>query len=261
MAQITVRVIGADGRMGREHVAAYKAAGVELVEGKADIVSIASPDNTHGRYVIEALKQGSHVFCEKPLCTTTEELEEIKKSKNLHVGQNYPLRHQPVFRDLKYKIHELGEIYRAEAVYEWGRTHKLNEGWRKTDKNYSLVLGGMIHMIDLITWVTWMQIEKMSSGGVNKSAPGFPGSDTISLGGLMENGALCSIVMDGGTAVKQHAHVLRLYGTRNFYEIRNTEPTDKQACIREFLSNIESGEPVDNDYYAIRVALAVNKWA
>jgi predicted dehydrogenase/threonine dehydrogenase-like Zn-dependent dehydrogenase len=40
-------------------------------------VFITTRHNTHASYVIEALKAGKHVFVEKPLCLTNQELEEI----------------------------------------------------------------------------------------------------------------------------------------------------------------------------------------
>ena len=41
-------------------------------------VFITTRHNTHAEYVIKALKAGKHVYVEKPLCLTFEELEEIR---------------------------------------------------------------------------------------------------------------------------------------------------------------------------------------
>jgi len=138
-----VRVIGASGRMGQIHCETYRELGLEIVGSidDADIVSIASPDQTHGEYVISALEDGRHVFCEKPLCTNLSEMKEIEdrcgRHSNLHIGQNFPLRYR--FDSLKDWDQILGKIYRAEFVYEWARSYKLGKGWRVGD--YSLVMG------------------------------------------------------------------------------------------------------------------------
>ena len=134
MPGLTAKVIGADGNMGREHVLAYEECGVKIVDVRPDIVSIASPDNTHGEYAIDALKQGCHVFCEKPLATEAGQLEEIIRLRgDRAVWQNFPLRYQPIFTILKDRISDFGDIYRIEASYNWGRTHKLYETWRTED--------------------------------------------------------------------------------------------------------------------------------
>lgn len=48
-------------------------------------VFIATRHNTHVEYVIKALQAGKHVFVEKPLCLTEEELNEIKEVYNSEV--------------------------------------------------------------------------------------------------------------------------------------------------------------------------------
>ncbi|KKK62817.1 hypothetical protein LCGC14_3000530, partial [marine sediment metagenome] len=145
---LTACVIGASGRMGREHVAAYEACGIIVSDDLTpNIVSIATPDWFHAHQARRAFQQDSHVFCEKPLYTTKVDGMIVRQAMcDRHVGQNFPLRHQPIFKELKY--HDFGEIYRIEASYNWGRTHKLFEGWRAKDPNYSLVMGGLIHMVD-----------------------------------------------------------------------------------------------------------------
>jgi predicted dehydrogenase len=42
-----------------------------------DIVVVATPNSFHREMSIEAMKQGKHVLCEKPLATTPEDAEEI----------------------------------------------------------------------------------------------------------------------------------------------------------------------------------------
>lgn len=47
-------------------------------------VIITTQSNTHARFVLESLKNKKHVFVEKPLCITHEELEAIKEEKAKH---------------------------------------------------------------------------------------------------------------------------------------------------------------------------------
>ncbi len=43
-----------------------------------DTIVIATRHNAHARQVLAALRNGKHVYCEKPLCLTLEELDEIE---------------------------------------------------------------------------------------------------------------------------------------------------------------------------------------
>ena len=59
------------------------------------------------------------------------------------------------FLSLKRRIkkNNLGKIYYVEADYNYGRLNKIVKGWRSKIKNYSVTLGGGIHLIDLITFL------------------------------------------------------------------------------------------------------------
>ena len=49
-----------------------------LKNPKIDTVVVATRHNTHAGLVLAALRAGKHVFCEKPLCLTIDELNEIE---------------------------------------------------------------------------------------------------------------------------------------------------------------------------------------
>ncbi|WP_446009478.1 bi-domain-containing oxidoreductase [Candidatus Electrothrix sp.] len=50
-----------------------------FADHEINTVVIVTRHNTHARYVIKALEAGKHVFVEKPLCLTLEELDTIKE--------------------------------------------------------------------------------------------------------------------------------------------------------------------------------------
>lgn len=57
-----------------------------------EVVTIATPNNTHHQIAKAALEAGLHVICEKPLCFTTaeaEDLERIAKQRGRIVGVAY----------------------------------------------------------------------------------------------------------------------------------------------------------------------------
>ena len=52
-----------------------------------DTVVVATRHNAHARQVLASLQSGKHVFCEKPLCLTLEELAEIEAEVRARPGQ------------------------------------------------------------------------------------------------------------------------------------------------------------------------------
>lgn len=53
---------------------------VLINDSDINTVVIATRHDSHARFVCEALKRGKHVFCEKPLALTREELREIERT-------------------------------------------------------------------------------------------------------------------------------------------------------------------------------------
>jgi len=233
--------------MGSHHEEAFEEAGVKLVDyGEADIISIATPDEFHGSMTIEALSKGKHVFCEKPLCRKREELDTIRAFADLHVGQNYPLRDRFAFM----KAFDVGNVQRCEATYIWGRHAKLKTTWRKDDPNYSLILGGMIHVVDLAYFILdeEMHLDSVAwSGEVPEIVYALCQIRT----GIVE------FCMDGAPGDKQHAHGFMISGDLDSFAARNNDPTDKKACLRAFIDDIKSGKRPENDFRAVDLCLQI----
>lgn len=203
----------------------------DCVIEQADIVSICSPDNFHTDQICKALAAGKDVFCEKPLCHTPDELDRIKAAYEESPGRlgcNFPLRYQPCFVEAKRKINDLGEIYLVEADYEWGRRDKM-QGWRG-DMEYNIVMGGGLHMIDLVMWITEAGIKSWDMDEQHYHA--LVAVCTFRL--KNDIGAVFKLTCDFG-GNKQHMHRLRICGTRDSLYIENTDPTDKQQGLRDFI--------------------------
>jgi predicted dehydrogenase len=78
-------------------------------------VSIATPNNTHFEICKAALEAGVHVVCEKPLCFTVEEAQELRKlaaDKNKVVGVTYGYAGHQMIEQARQMIArgDLGEI-------------------------------------------------------------------------------------------------------------------------------------------------------
>ncbi len=125
-------------------------------DDEISIVSIASFDEFHFDQILKAIKHNKHIMVEKPFCLTKDQLKKINKAnldKNLIISSNMVLRTNPRFNFIKNSIRKsIKSIYFIEAEYLWGRPKKL-EGWRRNTKDYSIILGASIHMIDLVLYL------------------------------------------------------------------------------------------------------------
>src|SRR5688572_2305900 len=130
-----------------------------VADHNVDLLSLASFDDDHFLQVMASLKNGKHVFVEKPLCQTSDQLRQIHKlwkRQKLGLSSNLVLREAPLYKWLKGVIEsgQMGQIYAFDGDYLYGRIHKITEGWRSQTENYSVMEGGGIHIIDLMLWLT-----------------------------------------------------------------------------------------------------------
>ena len=97
---------------------AYGSADEMINDDNVDIVYIATPHNLHYRFLIQSLKAGKHVFCEKAITVNDQQLEEavaIAKEKNLVICDGVTLFHMPLFKKLK-DIVDSGVIGKVKMV-------------------------------------------------------------------------------------------------------------------------------------------------
>ncbi|MDW8468888.1 MAG: Gfo/Idh/MocA family oxidoreductase [Burkholderiales bacterium] len=84
-----------------------------LADRAADTAVVATRHDLHAPQVLAALRAGKHVFCEKPLCLTLSELEEIaavssrREAPLLMVGFNR--RFAPHVRRIRHLLAETSE--------------------------------------------------------------------------------------------------------------------------------------------------------
>jgi len=193
-----------------------------LRDPAVQVVSIASFDDAHFGQARDALRAGKHVFVEKPLCTSTAELAELKAlwsaaAGRLKIGSNLVLRTAPAYQWLKRAIGEevLGSLYAFDGDYLYGRLHKISEGWRSGVTNYSVILGGGIHLVDLMLWLTGERPKRASAAGnrISTAASGFRYDDFRAATLEFESGLVARISANFGS-VHAHQHVVRVFGTR-----------------------------------------------
>jgi predicted dehydrogenase len=191
-----------------------------LADPEIDLVSVASYDDAHYAHVVAALRAGKHVFVEKPIVQREEQAREIagllRERPELKLSSNLPLRQAPRFQLVRDWVRggRFGKVFLLEGTYDYGRLHKLTEGWRGDLDRYSIVAGGGVHMIDLLLWMTGGHIVEVEAMGTKVATKGtkFEDLDTVVATLRFADEAIGKLGCNFA-CVHPHYHGVRVYGT------------------------------------------------
>ncbi len=187
------------------------------------LLSIASFDEMHFDQVMAGIAHGKHIFVEKPLCQTAEQLRTIYQAwspRGLGLSSNLLLREAPLYAWLRDLIAQggLGEIYAFDGDYLYGRLPKIVEGWRSETENYSVMEGGGIHIIDLMLGLTSAlptHVQAVANKIVTRDMA-FRYPDFHSAVFTFPSGLIGRVTANFG-CVHKHQHVIRIFGTKGTF--------------------------------------------
>lgn len=83
-----------------------------------DILYIATPNQSHYKNMLMALKADKHVLCEKPITLNKQQLDAVltlAKNKNLFVAEAMTIYHMPLYKTLKKNI-ETGKYGKLQKI-------------------------------------------------------------------------------------------------------------------------------------------------
>lgn len=162
-------------------------------------VVITTRHNKHAECVINALKAGKHVFVEKPLCITSQELEEISSLYSeisnsqsampaLMVGFNR--RFSPLIQRMKEVVKDMpvSITYRINAGVipkdSWIQDREIGGG---------RIIGEVCHFVDTCAFLTGSFPVSVFATCVKKDDTSIPAEDNVNIIITYENGSTATI--------------------------------------------------------------------
>jgi len=175
------------------------------------LVSVASPDYYHAEQSIAAMRAGKHVLCEKPMTLDLQEAKDIiatvrQTGKIFMTG--HPTRFTPAFMLAKKMIErgDIGELFMVESEYAHNYKHiGGKDNWR-IDPRRDPFLGGACHAVDLIRWITGVDMDDVFAYANHKCLTDWPVNDAYMAVFKFTNGVIgkvmCSIGLVRGYTMR-----------------------------------------------------------
>lgn len=138
---------------------------------EVDAIIITTRHNAHARLCMAALQAGKHVFVEKPLALSLEEINEIidvyeQSGKTLTVGFNR--RFSPFVQDIKQKLGSSNLPINVVATINAGEI-PANHWTQDMSIGGGRIIGEACHFIDLITYLSGSLVESVVMNPTGKN--------------------------------------------------------------------------------------------
>lgn len=201
-----------------------------------DIVLVATPNNFHAPYSIQAMEAGKNVICEKPACLNSEELEEViavseKTGKLFIVHQNR--RFDTDYAIMK-EIIDTGMLGKPFFLDSRLYSNRGSSGrWRSTyEAGGGTLYDWGIHMIDQVCMLANSEPEYVFAQLQSVRYPKVDDVCRVIIG--FESGLRAQIVADLWCYINEPRwHLSGNDGTATIYEWFGTEGKVVKANIKE----------------------------
>lgn len=253
----------------------------QALDGAVDSVVIATQHNLHASQTVQALEKGKHVFVEKPLALTHEEIDKIEASQKVAktmVMVGYNRRFSPHIQKIKNLLDakpspktfimtmNAGEIPKAH----WTQDAEVGGG---------RIIGEACHYIDLMRFLAGSKIKSFDAVKMGENDFVELTEDKASISLTFEDGSMGSIhyFSNGGKSFpKERIEVfcdnavlqldnfrkLRGFGWKGFNKM-NLWSQDKgqKNCVDAFMESVREGRenpiPQDEIFEVARVSVDI----
>ena len=228
-------------------------------DNQTNTLFIATRHNTHASYVIDALNANKHVFVEKPLALTLEELENVKSAYEkaeslLMVGFNRRFSKAAIL------VKNLFDSYNGPLAFNF----RVNAGSLPPDhwaQNAEIgggrIIGEVCHFIDLMQYFSKSVPKTVYAQSLPGTSEANTNSDNVAIIITFENGSLGTItylangdkalakehleIFGGGkTAIINDFNSVMLYSDNKAQKINTSGKGQKEEVVA-FLNAIGSG--------------------
>ena len=149
-----------------------------------DLVMICTRHNNHAELVLKGLKAGKHVYVEKPLAVTMDQLDEIKRFYKENEGKPVPALMVGFNRRFSKYAKEIKRLIDNRTSPVMLR-YRMNAGFISADvwvhADGGRIIGEGCHLIDLMQYLVGKEVVSCSASHINPQSGIFLSEDNRSI--------------------------------------------------------------------------------
>jgi len=221
----------------------------KLIEDESiDLIVISAQHNCHAEFVVEALEADKHVYCEKPLCLTIEELDRIeaayKASKGeLFCGMNR--RHAPLVQQIKKNL----STDKIPAVYDYicNAGYIPEDHWTQDEKvGGGRIIGETCHFVDVIQYLDGSYLLSLNVTFALNEA--YPKKDNAIITLHFKSGAIGNIIYTSMGSKRYPKEQLRVFSNGVVYEMDNYIKMHQYGSLKKSKIKLRQDKGIKNEY-------------
>ena len=169
-----------------------------LLQSDIDAIVIATPAITHGSLVRQSLNAGKHVFVEKPLALSWDELEKIKDFYGANDNVKLPLLMTGFNRRFSPYMKRIKEVIKNRNTplivnYQMNTKYLEENHWQRTDEGGGRNLAEACHIYDLFTFLCETELDHVSASSIRSPNNNFGKNENFSVHLRFKDGSLCNL--------------------------------------------------------------------
>lgn len=192
-----------------------------LKDPDIDLVIVSTQHNSHAKFIVEALKAGKNVYCEKPLCLTLDELQLIENTYRGSTGELFcglNRRHASLIKEIKKDMKT--DVIPAIYDYIANAGYIPENHWTQDEaKGGGRIIGEAIHFIDAILYLDQSELIDVSISFADNA--GYPMKDNAIISLKFSSGAIGTIIYTSMGSKKYPKEQLRVFSNGTVYEMDN----------------------------------------
>jgi len=222
-----------------------------LDDDAIDAVFIATRHSTHAEFATRALEAGKHVFVEKPMAVTEEQLNALreaygvaqeKRPTGLMVGLNR--RFAPMVQDLRAAMAPNGP---AQMMYRVNSGSIDTDSWLyRPEEGGGMLVGEMVHFIDLMQHICSARPTQVYAQSLTLDRDDHADHDNLSLTIAFDDGStgtLCYNTVGDDAASKERLEVHGGGGVARLEDFRHLEVTEDGSTSTTRAWSQDKGQP------------------